>query len=284
MTYHIPAPPDREGVTELVPHCQSGLRWMNLKRILLGSPGDACEFSTGDDEVGLDLLVGACRITLAGPWGDTVVENVRRIPGPLNSGPNLTYIPRATHVTLTCQEGPLHAVMAGAQSRQDFPPRQIDATAASPETFGGGNMQRLVYPALGLEIEADRLVMGETHVPSGHWSSYPPHKHDEDRPPESVSEEIYHFYVEPSFGVGVQLLWTPDSGLGPALNEAYLLHSGDTVVIPRGYHPNAVAPGCRMVTIWAYAGDRRTWGEWAADPRFIQLLTRAGNEIEEKAG
>lgn len=282
MTYHIPAPPDREGITELIPPGESGLRWMSLKRIRLGSAGDTCEISTGVDEVGLDLLAGAYRIELTGPWGDTEYEAVRRIPGPLGSGPNITYIPRSTHVTLTCLEGPLHAVMAGAQSRQDLSPCQIDATAASPEIFGSGNMQRRVYPALGLEVEADRLVMGETHVPSGHWSSFPPHKHDEDRPPESISEEIYHFHIEPAFGVGVQLLWTADSGSGTGLNQAYLLRTGDTVVIPRGYHPNAVAPGCRMVTVWAYAGDHRTWGEWAADPQFSQLLTQSRDEDEAK--
>jgi 5-deoxy-glucuronate isomerase len=284
MTYHIPAPPDRNGITLLVPPGEAGLQWMNLKRIQLDSPSDSCEFSTAGDEVGLDLLAGACSIELAGPWGERKYQAVRRTPGPLGSGPNITYIPRSTHVTLTCLEAPLHAVMAGAQSRQDFPPRQIDATAASPETFGSGSMQRRVYPALGLEIEADRLVMGETHVPTGHWSSFPPHKHDEDRPPESISEEIYHFYIEPAFGVGVQLLWTADSSSGPGLNEAFLLHTGDTVVIPRGYHPNAVAPGCRMVTVWAYAGDRRTWGEWVTDPLFSQLLGQAGDETEEKAG
>jgi len=284
MTYHIPAPPNRNGITELVPPGESGLRWMSLKRIQLGSPGDRIEFSTGKDEVGLDLLVGSYRIALAGPWGECEYEAVRRIQGPLGSGPNITYIPRSTQATLTCLEGPMHAVMAGAESRQDFTPRQIDSTTSSPESFGSGNMQRLVYPALSLEIDADRLVMGETHVPSGHWSSFPPHKHDEDCPPESVSEEIYHFHIEPSFGVGVQLLWTAETDSEPGLNEAFLLHTGDTVVIPRGYHPNAVAPGCQMVTVWAYAGDRRTWGKWVVDPQFNQLLAQTEKETDSKAG
>ncbi len=249
----------------------------------MGSKGGVCHFSTGKDEVGLDLLHGAYRLSLAGPWGECVYEIVRRSPGPVGSGPNITYIPRSTEATLTCLQGPLHAVMAGAESRQDFMPRQIDATGSIPESFGSGNMQRLVYPALGLDVDADRLMMGETHVPSGHWSSFPPHKHDADLPPESDSEEIYHFHIEPLFGVGIQLLWTPEPDCGSGLNEAFLLHTGDTVVIPRGYHPNAVAPGCRMVTVWAYAGDRRTWGEWVADPQFSQLLDQTENTTDMKA-
>jgi len=283
MPYHIPAPPDHLGLTELVQRGESGLRWMSLKRIQLNSPGDACEFSTGEEEVGLDLLAGACRISLSGPWGECDYDAVRRIPGPLDSGPDLTYIPRSSRVTLTCLESPLLAVMAGAESRSDYVPRHIDATSASPLIFGKGNMQRLVYPVLDLEINADRLVMGETHVPQGNWSSFPPHKHDEDRPPESIAEEIYHYYIEPAFGIGVQLLWTEDSGAGAGLNEAFLIRTGDTVVIPRGYHPNAVAPGFRMVTVWAYAGDRRTWGTWAAEPRFSELLARIEDPEENQA-
>ena len=41
---------------------------------------------------------------------------------------------------------------------------------------------------------AERLLVVEVLTPAGSWSSYPPHKHDEDRPPdEVVLEEVYYY-------------------------------------------------------------------------------------------
>ena len=41
---------------------------------------------------------------------------------------------------------------------------------------------------------ADRLLVCEVFTPAGNWSSYPPHKHDVDRPPGEVKlEEIYYY-------------------------------------------------------------------------------------------
>jgi 5-deoxy-glucuronate isomerase len=36
---------------------------------------------------------------------------------------------------------------------------------------------------------ADRLLVCEVFTPAGNWSSYPPHKHDVDRPPGEVKLE-----------------------------------------------------------------------------------------------
>jgi hypothetical protein len=48
-------------------------------------------------------------------------------------------------------------------------------------------------------------------TPGGNWSSYPPHKHDEQRPGESELEEIYYFEVAPfapaAPGIGYQRVY-----------------------------------------------------------------------------
>ena len=51
--------------------------------------------------------------------------------------------------------------------------------------------------------------MVEVLTPSGSWSSYPPHKHDEDRPPDEVKlEEVYYRApAEPAFAF--QRLYSP---------------------------------------------------------------------------
>jgi 5-deoxy-glucuronate isomerase len=94
--------------------------------------------------------------------------------------------------------------------------------------------------------------VGETYNPPGLWSSYPPHKHDEHRPPEeSKLEEVYHFRVKPSRGFGIQRVY------GQGLDETYAVQDRDTVVITRGFHPVASAPGYSLYYLWVLAGDER---------------------------
>ena len=47
----------------------------------------------------------------------------------------------------------------------------------------------------GRLFEADRLIAVEVVTPGGNWSSYPPHKHDEDAPVRPILEEIYYYEV-----------------------------------------------------------------------------------------
>ena len=55
---------------------------------------------------------------------------------------------------------------------------------------------------------ADRLLVCEVFTPSGNWSSYPPHKHDADRPPGEVKlEEIYYYRFADPDAYGFQRLY-----------------------------------------------------------------------------
>ena len=48
---------------------------------------------------------------------------------------------------------------------------------------------------------AESLLVVEVITPSGHWSSYPPHKHDQDAmPEESFLEETYYHRLNPAQG------------------------------------------------------------------------------------
>jgi 5-deoxy-glucuronate isomerase len=221
----------------------------------------------------LDVLSGACTLTLEGEWGSVWYEKVGQRDSPFAGPPSMVYVPRDTDLTITCLASPLSAVVVRAPSRRDTAPVLINAGDVPFESFGRGNWQRDVYPCIGPNVDADRIMMGETHLPSGNWGSYPPHKHDQDKPPEMVSEEIYHFLINPPHGFGMQALWTAPGASQP-INDAYLLRNGDTVVIPCGYHPTVVAPGFRMITVWAYAGEARVWGSWAVDPTYVELLEK----------
>ena len=87
----------------------------------------------------------------------------------------------------------------------------------------------------------------EVLTPGGNWSSYPPHKHDEERPGEAVLEEIYYFEVR-----GGRRSARPDPAATSASTAptppvrstcSKRCRRGDAILIPHGYHgPTMAAP------------------------------------------
>lgn len=118
---------------------------------------------------------------------------------------------------------------------------------------GKGNFYREVHDVLGEDIPAKRLLVGETFNPPGNWSSYPPHRHDENKPPEKIRlEEIYHFRIMPPQGFALMRLYD-DSSIGQAL----VIEDRDTVIITKGYHPVVSAPGYFLYYLWILGGEER---------------------------
>ncbi len=278
MGSHLPAPPSQSGYTPITAAPQHNLRWLSLAKLRLHTNGETYTLETEHDEVGIDILGGQAAVSARGPSGPTEYTRVGQRPSPFAGIPTMLFLPRATTARITCETGPFEAVLFRAPARRDTLPRVIRPSDVRVQDFGQSNWQRSVYPSIGTEVDADRLLMGETHTPSGNWSSYPPHKHDSEQPPEHISEEIYHFLIDPDFGFGLQTLWDPSDTAGGA-PKAYVVRHGDSIVIPGGYHPVVTAPGFRMITVWAYAGDSRAWGAWSAEPGYARLLevTRTPN-------
>jgi 5-deoxy-glucuronate isomerase len=139
-------------------------------------------------------------------------------------------------------------------------PRLIRQDGQPVRSAGAGNWSRSIRTILGPEDDASRLIVGETISPSGNWSSYPPHKHDRNAPPEEVAfEEVYYYRFKPESGFGVQLLYD-DTG-----ERAHIVHDGDAIAIRSGYHPVVAAPGYQLYYLWVMAGEGR---EFALTPHF----------------
>jgi 5-deoxy-glucuronate isomerase len=103
---------------------------------------------------------------------------------------------------------------------------------------------------------AQSLLVVEVITPGGHWSSYPPHKHDRDAlPDESSLEETYYHRFNPPQGFGFQRVYTDDL----SINETALLSDGCVVMVPRGYHPVACAHGYDLYYLNVMAGPKRKW-------------------------
>ncbi len=133
-------------------------------------------------------------------------------------------------------------------------PRLLDA----PEllTRGSGEEERFIANILMESEPAESLLVTEVVTPAGHWSSYPPHKHDRDAPPdETLLEETYYHRLRGGRGFAFQRVYTDDG----SLDESIAAEDGDVVLVPRGYHPVAGDPRVDLYYLNVMAGPRREW-------------------------
>jgi 5-deoxy-glucuronate isomerase len=122
---------------------------------------------------------------------------------------------------------------------------------------GKGGNTRYIFPiAMEDRDVADSLLVTEVFTPSGHWSSYPPHRHDEDNYPEmTYLEETYYHRLNPEQGFGFQRVFTEDG----SLDETMAVSSGDVVLVPKGHHPCGSPYGYEMYYLNVMAGPMRKW-------------------------
>lgn len=96
----------------------------------------------------------------------------------------------------------------------------------------------------------------EVITPAGHWSSYPPHKHDTSAAPEETClEETYFHKLSPSQGFAFQRVYTDDR----SLDETITVEHNDVVMVPRGYHPVGAPHGYELYYLNVMAGPERRW-------------------------
>jgi 5-deoxy-D-glucuronate isomerase len=80
-------------------------------------------------------------------------------------------------------EGGGRFALACARAGKRIAPRYGPASAVPVELRGAGACSRRVHNfCMPVAFPADRLIAREVLTPAGNWSSYPPHKHDEERP------------------------------------------------------------------------------------------------------
>ena len=205
--------------------------------------------STGDLETVVVLLGGVVDVEANGESLGSAGGRSSVFEGPGHA----VYAPPGTVLRLKATT-PAQIAIATAPAGQGAPlkARIIGPGDQRLADVGKGNWSRTVRTILGPEHAAGRLLLGETINPPGNWSSYPPHKHDREAPPEEVRlEEVYFFKVDPPEGFGVQVRYD-DAG-----TEAFTVRDGDSAVIRSGYHPLVAAPGYSLYYLWVMAGDGR---------------------------
>ncbi|MCU1572208.1 MAG: putative enzyme involved in inositol metabolism [Micrococcaceae bacterium] len=185
------------------------------------------------------------------------------------TGPtDVLYSGTQSAVTISSYEGGRVAI-ATAPAANSYPTRLIPAEDIPVELRGAGNCSRQVHnfgtPAA---LEADRFIVCEVLTPSGNWSSYPPHKHDQEREGETSLEEIYYFETRVSPGggapatadaIGYQRVYASDER---PINVTTEVRTGDVVLVPYGWHgPAMAAPGYDLyyLNVMAGPGPYRDW-------------------------
>jgi 5-deoxy-glucuronate isomerase len=159
-------------------------------------------------------------------------------------------LPPKVALTVTAS-AELEALIVSAPSTTAGSPALVSPEDVTVNQRGRGTYAREVHDIFVRDPYAQRLMVGETFNPPGHWSSFPPHKHD-GRNGEPFLEEVYYFRLDPPHGFGHQTLYTEDGE-----SVTHQVRDGDAVLLPYGYHPVSAAPGYTLYYLWAMAGDQR---------------------------
>ena len=260
----------QEDYTKIVGRGDLGLKHLEFGLLSLFSGEWSAR--TGKCEHGLDIHSGIISLEIASPAGDRAYRRLGNRRNAFDGLPTAVYLPPGSSYRVKVVEGPVEiAVFSAAAHEFKAEPALVSPEDVVKTSIGKGNWSSDVCVCIGDNVPAAKLILGETVNPPGNWSGSPPHKHDAFIPPsEAVLEEILYFQTNPGQGYGIIRLYTQPNDPAP-MNEVYLVENGDTVVIPRGYHPVAAAPGYALHYTWALAGEVRKYGAWAHDPRHAWL-------------
>jgi 5-deoxy-glucuronate isomerase len=256
VNWHFPAGSTADG-REIVRITPEVARWgYSGLRVLDLAAGDTYPGSTGGDEMIVLPLTGSCTVDT-----DVGAAKLTGRPDVFSSVTDCAYVPPECAYSITAKGGGRFA-LASARAKDQLPFRYVAASEVRVELRGTGACSRRVTNFGTPDVlEAHRLIACEVFTPAGNWSSFPPHKHDTERPGESVLEEIYYFEVaDGPAGPGLayqRVYGTPDRP-ADVLAE---VRSGDVVIIPHGWHgPSMAVPGYDLYYLNVMAGPgERNW-------------------------
>jgi len=169
--------------------------------------------------------------------------------------PGAVYAPAGSRIVIQATRA-AEIALCSAPATAVMEARAIGGEEMPQEVRGEGTNRRLVRNVLPETKPAERLLVVEVITPGGHWSSYPPHKHDTDVPPtETQLEEIYYHRLNPAQGFAFQRVYTDDR----SIDETVCVEDGDVVLVPRGYHPVGAPHGYDLYYLNVMAGPVRRW-------------------------
>jgi 5-deoxy-glucuronate isomerase len=243
----------------------SELAHLNYGRIRLDEKEPRAIFETDARETALLCMRGQCTVSVDG--AEHALDTYDAI-----------YVPRGSHVEVTTTSE-VDLVECSAEVKGKYPLQivrysDVKKDPALKFRAGGDATSRDLNIIIGKNVEAGRLLAGFTRSVPGNWTSWPPHEHGK------MLEEVYVYFDMPEPAFGIQLVYTkPDEP-----EFVSLVHDGDAVLMPAGYHPNVAAPGHSINFIWMMAAHRevldRQFGVVNVQPGFDQ--SGSGLEASQK--
>jgi 5-deoxy-glucuronate isomerase len=264
-----PAP---DGAVVVTPE-SAGWTYVGFEAVAL-APGATLARETGARETCVVVISGTAHVRSAehGEWRDLGGR-----PDPFSGPPEGAYFPPGSAFVVEGAGDGAEIGLCHAPAQTGTAARALRAPAVSER--GYDVHQRTVGNIMMDNEDAERLLVCEVITPSGHWSSYPPHKHDRDAlPDESLLEETYYHRVAPAGGFGLQRVYTDDG----TLDETVAVHDRDVVLVPRGYHTVAAPPGVAVYYLNVMAGPSRQWS-FTDDPALAWTRT-AGATLGGRLG
>lgn len=217
------------------------------------APGEVASEATGDREAILVLVEGKADVKAG---GEDFGEMGERLSVFERTPPHAVYVPAQSEWTVTATTEVTLAVCT-APAIAEYPVQRLGPQGIDLTPRGTGTNTRYINNiAMEGRDVASSLLVTEVFTPSGHWSSFPSHRHDEDDFPRmTYLEETYYHRLDPAQGFGIQRVYTDDR----TLDETMAVSDGDVVLVPRGHHPCAAPYGYDMYYLNVMAGPLRKW-------------------------
>lgn len=245
-------PIGKTGVYQRVTKEDGGWQYLNFEARLL-IKGEVWNADTGENEYGIILLSGNYSVT--SDKGEWKTEHGRN---DVFSGiAHTLYLPRHTKFQLTAESDQLDIAYGWCETDQDFTPVFKQPEAVEIEIRGGDNATRQINSLIQPGFNCHRLVAVEVYTPSGNWSSFPAHKHDERQLDkqgnllEAALEETYFYKIDKLQGYAIQQVYTSDR----SLDEVSIARNNDVVLVPKGYHPVVAGHGYNVYYLNFLAGS-----------------------------
>ena len=262
MSLLVKGRPEGREIVAVTPR-SAGWKYVGFAAYRLNA-GDSITLAQPTDELCIVVLAGTVTVRHR---DQTWREIGERADVFADRAPYAVYLPVGDDVVVTAHT-PAEVGVASAPGGGSLTPRLIEPKSMKRFSRGKGLNERFVCDILPQSEPAAHLLVVEVRTPSGHSSSYPPHKHDVDNlPQESALEETYYHRLQPAQGFAFQRVYTDDR----SLNESLAVEDHDVVLVPRGYHPVVVPYGYESYYLNVMAGPRREW-HFKNDPAHEWML------------
>ena len=245
------------------------------------------EHETQGNELVIVLLSGNFKVTSnKGTW-ETTNGRTNVFKGIAHT----LYLPRNTSFTLTAMSKDLDIAYGWCKADKDYDAKFVTPEETPVVIFGGDNATRqfndLIPPGFG----CNSIVVREVYTPSGNWSSFPAHKHDErilaedGTVLEPIQEETYFYKFQKPEAYAIQQVYTKDR----SLDEIVRPRHNDVVMIPKGYHPVVAEHGFHCYYLNFLAGTDQClanttdtdhewiYDSWTSKDNRLPLVTAAMN-------